>query len=148
MLPCGRLTKSGMNLRMWLGLVIAANQEEGRIDGPAFCDQQGFVLSAQVLDNHLHDALCQLWEADPSNFPHDIQTVMEIKIRYHCFRSLRRSSDTQATNQKVSRGHIEVVNRWSKDERAGAKQASLLMHQHYAQIEELWPSFKAYTKEM
>jgi hypothetical protein len=33
-------------------------------------------------------------------------------------------------------------------ERAGAKQASLPTNEHYAQIEELLPSFKAYTSKM
>ena len=148
LLPCVSVTGSGVNLKLWVDLTISANKLRGHVDGPAFCDKNGFVLSSEELDSRLHEALIQILHRDPNALPTDLRSEEQIQERIHCFRTLRRTSDTQATNQKVYLGHINVVNRWSKEERAGAKQASLPMNQHYAQIEELWPSFKAYTKEM
>jgi hypothetical protein len=148
LIPCVNVTGSGVNLKLWIDLTISANKLRGHVDGPAFCDENGCVLLSEELDAHLHGALIQILQRDPTTLPADLRLEEQIKERIHCFRTLHRTSDTQATNQKVYLEHINVVNRWSKEERAGAKQASLSMNQHYAQIEELWSSFKAYTKEM
>jgi hypothetical protein len=149
MLPCVNVTGSGVNLKLWMGLVLAANRLRKLTDGPAFCDKKGFVLSSQALDKYMHLALIQVLERDPEIFPKDIRTREEIRVRYHCFRTLRQTSAAQARNMGISTVHTNVINRWSKAERAGAKQASLPMNQHYAQIEELvLPSFKAYMSKM
>lgn len=148
LLPCVEVTKSGINVKFWRDLVIEINRRRGHFDGPAFCDKDGFVLSAEVLDAHLHEALIQILEREPEALPADLRSEEAIRERVHCFRTFRRTSDTRATNEGVALSHVNVVNRWSKEERAGAKQASLPMNQHYAQIEELWPSFKAYTWKM
>lgn len=47
LLPCVSVTSSGVNLKVWMQLVIAAHKLKEQWDGPAFCDRQGFVLSSQ-----------------------------------------------------------------------------------------------------
>jgi hypothetical protein len=147
-LPCVNVTGSGINMKLWIGMLLSANKMRGLTDGPAFCDKNGFVLSSQTLDRRMHDALIQILIVDNSVFPSDIRTAESIRSRYRTFRTLRQTSAAQATNMAVSNLHTNVVNRWTKLERAGAKQASLPMNEHYAQIEELLPSFKAYTSKM
>ena len=65
---------------------------------------------------------------------------------YHCFRSLRRASDTRALEMKVSQSDIDCVNRRGQDQRSthGLK-LKLPMRQHYAQPELLVrPFFQVY----
>jgi hypothetical protein len=46
LLPCVHVTSFGVELRMWMDLCLLDNQEEGRTDGPAISNQEGFVMSA------------------------------------------------------------------------------------------------------
>jgi hypothetical protein len=149
MLPCVNVTGSGVDLKLWISSVLGANTLWGLSDGPAFCNKNGLVRSPQSSDKYMHVALTQILELDPVIFPKDIRTGDEIRrVRYHFFRTLRQTSAAQATTMAISTLHTNVINCWSKVKRAGAKQASLPMHQHYAQIEELFPSFKAYMSKM
>jgi hypothetical protein len=51
-------------------------------------------------------------------------------------------------NMKVSGMHVNMVKRWQLQDRAGAKQAGVGLHQYYYQIQELRPSVDAYYQSM
>jgi hypothetical protein len=55
LVPSVNVTKSGINVRRWLRRTLAANFSEGRVTGPAFCDEKGVVLAAQVMNGMLHE---------------------------------------------------------------------------------------------
>jgi hypothetical protein len=56
-------------MKLWIGMLFAANKMRGLIDGPAFCDKNGFVLSLQQsLDRRMHNALIQISDLDKSVF--------------------------------------------------------------------------------
>jgi hypothetical protein len=92
-----------------------------------------------------HNALIRVLAVLSDLFPPDIQTPEDIKAKIQSFRSLRRSSNARAVNKAIAKIHVDTVNRWAQQERAGAKKANLALNQYYAQIEELRPAFHAYT---
>jgi hypothetical protein len=57
LIPLVNVTKSGIQVRMWLQRTIAANYAEGRVSGPAFCDDKGMVVSKRVMNEMLHKML-------------------------------------------------------------------------------------------
>jgi hypothetical protein len=93
----------------------------------------------------LHNALIRVLAVLPDLFPPDIQTPEDIKAKIQSFRPLRRSSNALSVNKAIAKIHVDTVNRWAQQERAGAKKANLALNQYYAQIEELRPAFPAYT---
>jgi hypothetical protein len=137
LLPCVHITSSGINLKYWMHLCLPANQEEGRFDVPAVSNAAGFVLTSSEIDDMFHNALIRVLAVLPDLFPPDIQTPEDIKAKIQSFRSLRRSSNARAVNKAIAKIHVDTVNRWAQQERAGAKKANLALNQYYAQIEEL-----------
>jgi hypothetical protein len=65
---------------------LLANHEEGRADGPAISNAEGFVMLAAELSDFLHWALIRVLEVQPSLFPPDICTPEDIKAKIHMFR--------------------------------------------------------------
>jgi hypothetical protein len=145
LLPRVHITSSGINLKDWMHLCLLANQEEGRFDGPAVSNAEGCVLTSSEIDDMFHNALIRVLAVLPNLFPPDIQTPEDIKAKIQSFRSLRRYSNARAVNKAIAKIHVDTVNRWAQQERAGAKKANLALNQYYAQIEELRPVFHAYT---
>jgi hypothetical protein len=133
-LPCVHITSSGINLKDWMNMCLLANQEEGFLDGPAFSNAAGFVLTASEIDDMFHNDPIQVLAVLPDLFPPDIQTPEDIKSKIQSFRSLRRSYNARAVNKAIAKIHVDKVNRWAQQERAGAKKENLTMNQYYAQI--------------
>jgi hypothetical protein len=144
LLPCVHITSSRINLKDWMKMCLLANQEEGRLDGPAVSNAAGFVLTASEIDNMFHNALIRVLAVLPDLFPPDIQTPEDIKANIQSCRSLRCSYNARAINKAIAKIHVDTVNRWAQQERAGAKKANLALNQYDAQIEELRPAFHAY----
>jgi hypothetical protein len=72
------------------------------VDGPAFSDQKGRVLSSTFIDESMHTILEEILESDPHLFPNTINTNDDIQDNYQAFRTFRHSSDTRAIEEKVS----------------------------------------------
>ena len=104
--------------------------------GPAISDIKGELLTTVELDQMLNELLEDLYSQDLTLFPPDIRGLEDISASYHCFRYLRRASDTRAPEKKVAQTDINCVNRWGQDQRNthGIK-IKLPMRQHYSQPE-------------
>jgi hypothetical protein len=148
LIPCANETKSGIQVRRWLRRSIAANYAEGRVSGPAICDEQGVVLSTRVMNEMLHEMLEEIRVEHKTLFLADIVSRGDIEEKYNVYRSFRRGSDSRAIAMGVSPTDIDVVNRWSKKEAAGTSRASHKMKHHYADVTILLPAFTRYTKVM
>ena len=72
LIPSVNVTKSGINVRRWLRWTIVVNFSEGRVTGPAFCDEKGVVLPTQVMNDMLHEMLEEIRCEDKSLFLGDI----------------------------------------------------------------------------
>ena len=146
---CVNVTSSGINIKRIVFRLIEEKQELGFTEGPAISDSKGDLFSSNDIDKKLQEVLEEIYDKDLSLFPPDIQSPGDIMESYHCFRSLRRASDTRALDMKVSQSDIDCVNRWGQDQRSthGLK-LRLPMRQHYAQPELLVRPFLRYTGAM
>jgi hypothetical protein len=96
----------------------------------------------------MHEILEDLFVSHRDLFPSSIKSRDDITENYHAFCSFRRSSDTRALNQGVSREDIDLVKRWHQIEKADGSRPSFDMRYHYAQVELLVEPFSRYTKAM
>lgn len=148
LIPSVEITSSGIQVRKVLNRLIINKSQLGLKDGPAISDTQGFVMDASDIDDMLHTILLEILHSHPNLFPPEITTEEDIRQGYQCFRSFRRSSATRATEMKVAIADKEVVNRWSKVEKADGNKLNLQMHQHYTNFDDLLQPFLRYTSAM
>jgi len=148
LIPSVNQTKSGIQVRRWLRRTIAANYAEGRVSGPALCDERGVVLTTRTMNEMLHEMLEEIRGEHKTLFLGDIVSRADIEEKYNVYRSFRRGSDSRAIAMGVSPVDIDVVNRWTKKEAAGTSRASHKMKHHYADVTILLPAFERYTKVM
>jgi hypothetical protein len=87
-----------------------------------------FVLTSSEIDDMFHNALIRVLAVLSDLLPPDIQTPEDIKAKIQSLRSLRRSSNARAVNKAIVKIHVDTVNRWAQQERAGAKKANLALN--------------------
>lgn len=148
LIPSTEITGSGVRVRQVLHRLIANKTILGIVDGPAISDTRGFVMDPSDIDEMFHEVLLEILQKYPNLFPPDIVDEESVKQGYQCFRSFRRSSATRATEMKVSIADKEIVNRWSKVEKADGNKLNLQMHQHYTNFDDLLQPFLRYTSAM
>ena len=148
-IPCINITSSGINVKRIVYRLMEEKEKLGITNGPAISDRKGTSLTSTEIDQMLQEILEELYQEDTSLFPPDIKSEADIVGSYHCFRSLRRASDTRAIEMKVSQTDIDCVNRWGQDQRnAHGLKLKLPMRQHYLQPELLVRPFLRYTRAM
>jgi hypothetical protein len=148
LLPCTFSTASGIHLYFWIDNLIKLKTHQGLTDGPAISDDKGRVLNSSTIDQGMHEILEDLYISQRDSFPLSIKSSDDIVENYHAFQSFRRSSDTQALNQGVSREDIDLVNHWHQTQKADGNRPSLDMRYHYAQVDLLVDPFLRYTSAM
>ena len=121
---------------------------QGHHNGPAVSNVKGKILSTQSVNDCFLEALENVYEAKQDLFPAKIQTLGDIKLCYHIYRSPRRTSDTRALEKNVSSTDIDIVNRWKKVEKADGKKIVGEMKHYYADVTLLMGPFKRYTSAM
>jgi hypothetical protein len=141
-------TGSGIQVRKIISDLIVLRHAEGRVDGPAICDPDGRQWTTAQANEILHELLCSIFDQDPVSFPSHVGSHVDIKSKYHLFRSFRRASDSRAIAKGINLSDIRVVNRWSKVEKAKGQRPTFEMSQHYAQIDLLVDCFLRYTGAM
>ena len=127
---------------------MAANYAEGRVAGPAFCDERGVVLTTRAMNEMFYEMPEEIWLEHKTLFLGDITSRADIEEKYNDYRSFRRASDSRAIAMGVSPVDIDVVNRWNKKEAAGTARVGHKMKHHYADVTVLLPAFERYTKVM
>lgn len=127
LLPSVKITSSGICVFGWLNRLIDLKINRGVTDGPLFSDWGGKVVTTELLDKMLVDALEDLFDDIPTLFPPSIKTREEISDSYQVYRSIRRSSDLRALEQQVKESDIDIVNRWQKVEKAQGNRPTFQM---------------------
>ena len=133
LLPCTRITSSGIKIEMWLKLLVIGDKSLGRTGGPAITDPDGSIAKTSGLDALLHDYLTRLHD-EGMVFPAEIKDAEDISERFSVYRSLRRASDTRSIEVGVPLADINVVNCWKGIESAGFAKPSRSMQQHCAGV--------------
>jgi hypothetical protein len=145
LLPCVPFTSSGIDVKKSVSRLMDLKRTQGYEDGPAISDERGRVLSHRALNDSLLEVLEDLFDSDRDLFPASIPDKETLRKRIQVYRTLRRTSDTRALEQKVAQSDIDVVNRWKALERADGNRPHRPMRQHYAELELLIGPFLRYT---
>jgi hypothetical protein len=118
------------------------------MDGPAISKENGLLFSSRAVDDALLEVLEELFISNRELFPTKMETLEDLRKSYQVFRTLRRTSDTQALEMRVSKDDIDVVNRWAGVERAQGRRPGREMRHYYADITLLLKPFLHYTRAM
>jgi hypothetical protein len=148
LLPSVQTTSSGIGVYAWVNRLMNAKISRGFTNGPLFSDWAGKIQTTDHLDKLLAEILEEIFDDIPSLFPPSIKSRDEISDCYQVYRSIRRSSDSRALEQKVNESDIDIVNRWQQIEKAQGNRPTFQMKYHYAQVEILLEPFLRYTWAM
>ena len=141
------MSNSGIPNRKWLERLARLLRMESRhkVAGPAFCDQDGFVISSSFLNKELHRNLSNLQGSRPEDLiPRDV-VVTEA---YNVYRSFRRGATTRARKAKVPKDVIELNNRWSKVERKSGGMPKMSMANLYTEIRQALATKLCFSKSL
>ena len=98
--------------------------------GPLFRDSWGIKIKASDMEPRFFDRLEQVQTLHPDLIP----PSEDVAEDYGIYRSFRRGSTSEATNQGLPPDVIDLNNRWRKFYHAGASKPSLSMRDHYTDI--------------
>ena len=123
-------TMSGLEPRKWLEWLVAVRQEEGRTNGPAFCDETGQVVYSSYYEDVFIEVLSEIQEERPDLIPAMIDVT-----DHGLSRSWRRSSTSAALARGVDAKDIDFMNRWRTVESARGRRAVFqAMRDHYGDV--------------
>ncbi len=130
-MPIANASKSGIQYRMWLERLVVWLKEEGNTtDCPAFCDSEGYMLTATSLESVLHPILEDM--QSKGKHTEQVPAGLDVKVWIRLARSLRRGAENDALENDTSKTTIELVHRWSAWERSRGAQPGFNMLEHYA----------------
>ena len=138
------ITGSGINVAGWRDMALRVHERYNRTDGPAICDGDGYLMTHRSMNLMLWEIMEELYLENPSDFPASIKDVDDIREKIQIFRSMRRTSDTQALRKGISQADINIVNRWADDVKK-KKKSSAHLYITYAQQDLLNDVYKRYT---
>jgi hypothetical protein len=123
-------TTSGLQPRKWLEWLVAVRQEEGRTNGPAFCDETGRVVYSRDYEDLFIEVLSEIQEERPDLIPATIDVT-----DHGLSRSWWRSSTSAALARGVDAKDIDFMNRWHTVESARGRRAVFqAMRDHYGDV--------------
>ena len=90
----------------------------------------------------------EIYLEKPDLFPRDISSSVDIRSSINIYRTLRRSSNSQAISMGVKKEDIEIVERWRNLHTSKGKEPGEALHVGYAEQELLNKCFARYTSSM
>lgn len=143
-LPLALESESGILYKRWLYRLFFVYNHLGVKEGPLFRKSADSSESATIrdLDVGFHQVLKRVQEEKPDLIPPDI----DVTRKYSVYRSLRRGAQSQAVNKNTPEATRNLIGRWKQQERAGLKDASLPMPEHYSDVRVLLPAFIVYSR--
>jgi hypothetical protein len=121
---------------------------KGVIHGPAISKENGNLFSSRAMDDSLLEGLEDLFGSNQDLFPTKFVTTQDLQKSYQVFRTLRRTSDTQALEMQVNKDDIDMVHCWAGVEKAQGRRPICEMRHYYADITLLLKPFQRYTQAM
>ena len=117
--------------------------------GPAFVNPVTKKQSSTSEMNDIFlDLLTEIHEDHRHLFDVDIRSQVDLHAKFNVFRSLRRGSETRATDTNLNEGDRYIVNRWRKKEKAGTSKISLTIDQASVDVSMAKAPFLRYTGAM
>lgn len=124
------VTKSGFKVRMWVERLIRTLWNEGKKDGPAICDKEGFLMESGIVNREFRDQLAMVQISRPDL----IKPNLDVFELYNIRRSMRRGSSSIARRERVDQTIIDLVNRWSVRENSRGRSRGYSMRDYYTEI--------------
>lgn len=122
------VSNSGFEVKQWCNWLIAARNAEGFLNGPAFCDIEGFVLQQSVFNDELFFQLEWAKDAFPNLFSPDLD-LSTIRTS----RSFRKGSTSRAQDLLLDTSVVDTNNRWRSFENSkGAKPQHASLRDYYS----------------
>ena len=123
-------TKSGFKVREWVERLVVMLWQEGKVNGPALCDKDGYVVESYKVNQEFREQLAIVQAMRPDLIKSNIN-VFEL---YNIRRSLRRGSSTIARREGVPGTIIDLFNRWSVSECSRERSRGSKMRDYYTEI--------------
>ena len=124
------VTKSGFRVRDWVERLVVMLWKEGKVNGPALCDEEGYVVEPFQVNQEFREQLAIVQATRPDLIKANIN-VFEL---YNIRRSLRRGSSTIARREGVPGTIIDLVNRWSVSEYSRGRSRGSKMREYDTEI--------------
>ena len=99
---------------MWLQRLLALLKEEWENNCPAFCDMEGYMLSAAAMESVLYPIPEEIQIHRDRNLADSIPRGMNVLENYRCNRHFCRGAENQALDTGVRENVINFVHRWSE----------------------------------
>ena len=134
--PLAAETKSGIQVKYWIQLLLAMHEKLGRSKGFAFCAKNGECMTSKDMQHII------LYYVQKVKFVRSdlISNDVDVYEAYGISRSFRRGATTHATNQRVGQRDIDATNRWRNVENAQGKRISQPMRDHYSEVAQMVPT--------
>ena len=138
------VTKSGFKVRDWVERLVLTLWNEGKRDGPAICDSDGYVVEASRMNQEFREQLTivQIYRPDL------IKSNINVFEMYNIRRSLRRGSSSIARREGVSGTVIDLVNRWSINEYSRGRSRGYRMRDYYTEIRMVMHTILPYSASL
>ncbi len=139
-------SKSGIKFRWWIERLVEVlvKESKDKNSGPAFCNEDGTMLSSKVINEELHQQIHLANATDHSLVPQGI----DVEERFGTYRSFRIGSNTRALHQNVPTRIIELIHRWSTVERNRGSKPSFKMMDHYLDMENMLETYLSYSRAL
>ena len=106
-------SNSGLPIRLWVERVVALLKLENHVEaGPVMCNKDGSQLSSHEVDEFFKEQV----ERVQSQCPYLIESKVNVQEDFGIFRSMRKGSESRATEMGVCTREIDLINRWRKIE--------------------------------
>ncbi len=145
-IPLSASTRSGIEIRRWLELLVVTLHEEGNLGkgGPAFCNEKGVLIDPRILEDIILDGLkvIQDRQGRVEVIPNDI----DVYEKFGIYRSFRRGATGTAADQDISEFTIRLMNRWRSFERARGGNPNMGMLDHYLENRSVLRKILSFSK--
>jgi hypothetical protein len=147
LLPLANVSKSGINIRSCIKLLIRVRSEMRDSKPWGFVNREGKKMEFKEMNDIILEKLEQVKE---KNEREDRLKLRDFNIRedFSINRSFRRGSATKAQNRGIPESTIVAQNRWRKVERAKGSRPKFTMIEMYADVEQLIPTLVCYSAMM
>ena len=136
-------TDSGLAIRKWVDRVVELLTNEGNCSvGPVMCKEDGSPLVSFEVDTFFKQQV----EKVQTYHPDLIEPRTKVHDDFSIFRSLRKGSESRATEVGVPTRVIDLINRWRRTE--GRKKHSMPMRDFYLDMMLVKRRYLIYSKSL
>jgi hypothetical protein len=142
--PLIAVTKSGLNVKLWVKRLLEVRASEKLTRGPAFADKYGTIADSTMYEREILERFQFIQAKRPELISADTQVLEE----YGISRSFRRGATSEARARGTNGDDIDLTNRWRNFEGARGRRPRLSMRDHYSDIRLLIPALIRFSENL